>query len=144
MPKYKDMTPEQKAAHYVRTEAYRKRNPEKSREASRKYYHKNKELASLRAKEWREKNKEYIVEKQRLHKRERKLWAIAYLGGKCSRCSTECHPSVYEFHHINPEEKDRDPSKMLQLSLAKLTLELNKCVLLCANCHRYVHHGDNY
>ena len=90
------------------------------------------------------KNKEYVLQKQREDKRKRKLWAIEYLGGKCSSCGETFHPAVYEFHHTDPSTKDRDPSKMLQLSLTRLTEELDKCVLLCANCHRIEHHGDKY
>ena len=127
--KYKDFTPEKKQA---------------MREASIKYYHANKEKAAEKAKRWRETNKDYVREKQREDKRNRKLWAIEYLGGRCTMCKNTYHPAVYEFHHIDPENKDRDPSKMLQLSLARLTEELNKCTLLCANCHRITHHGDNY
>ncbi len=141
---YKDMSPEQKAKHYERTEKYRKANMEKSSESSRRYYHNNKESCAARAKAWREANKEYVLSKQKLDKRNRKLWAIEFLGGKCNKCQGEFHPSIYEFHHIDPTTKDRDPSKMLQLSLKKLTTELEKCELLCANCHRLTHHGEIY
>jgi len=89
-------------------------------------------------------NKDYIRDKQREYKRLRKLEAIDYLGSQCSHCHNTFHPAVYEFHHRNPEEKDRDPSKMLQLSWAKLKAELDKCDLVCANCHRLHHHGTNY
>ena len=138
------MTPEQKAKHYERTEKYRKANMDKSNENARRYYHSNKESCALRAKEWREKNKEYVLSKQREDKRLRKLWAIEYLGGKCNSCKQEFHPAVYEFHHTDPNTKENDPSKMLQLSLVRLQAELDKCVLLCANCHRLHHHGDRY
>lgn len=117
---------------------------EQAAKASREYYHRNKEKCKARHKEWYKLNKDYSLEQQKEKKRQRKLWAIAYLGGKCSRCSQEYHPAVYEFHHRNPEEKDRDPSKMMLLSKQRLQLELDKCILLCANCHRVEHHGENY
>lgn len=117
---------------------------ELSAKASREYYHRNKEKCKARHKQWYTTNKEYAREKQRLKKRERKLEAIQYLGGCCSNCGGTFHPAIYEFHHINPEEKDRDPSKMLQLSKERLYKELDKCILLCANCHRLTHHGDRY
>lgn len=141
---YKDMTTEEKANHYRHTEKYRKANPELSRAASRKYYHANIEKSAARAKNWRENNKEYVITKQREDKRKRKLEAIEYLGGKCQECAKYWHPSQYEFHHINPEDKDRDPSKMLSLSKFRLYAELDKCKLVCANCHRFLHHGGNY
>lgn len=127
--------------------AYKTLSEEKkqySRTQSLKWYHANKEKAAEKAKKWRLNNLEYIKTKQREDKRARKLWAIDYLGGKCCSCNLTYHPSVYEFHHIDPTLKDRDPSKMLQLSLSKLQVELDKCLLLCANCHRLHHHGDIY
>ena len=111
------------------------------REASKKYYHKNKEKQKTKHKEWSDINKDYIRNYQRESKRKRKLWAIDYFGGACNICKEVHHPSVYEFHHIDSSIKDRDPSKMLQLSLAKLTIELSKCIMLCANCHRIIHHN---
>jgi len=141
---YKDMTPEQKAGHYARCERYRKAHPKLYRERALKQYYADPVAAAAKAKAWRLANKEYMRTKQREDKRQRKLWAIDYLGGKCGKCQQTFHPAVYEFHHRNPEDKDRDPSKMLTLSLERLTSELNKCDLLCANCHRLEHHGDKY
>lgn len=117
---------------------------EYQRKAALKYYYADKERAARKAAHWRANNKEYIRTKQREDKRQRKLDAIQYLGGICSDCKQDFHPAVYEFHHTDPETKDRDPSKMLQLSWAKVTAELDKCVLLCANCHRLTHHKDKY
>ena len=123
---------------------YYEKHKEKYNEYGRNYYHRNVEKCALRAKEWRENNKDYRRTKQREDKRQRKLEAIEYKGGKCEQCLQTFHPSIYEFHHLNPEEKDRDPSKMLSLSKERLYNELDKCKLLCANCHRFIHHGDKY
>ncbi len=128
----------------TRQEKYRKKNPELYRQAAQKYYNENKEICAKRNKNWRKENKEYVREKQRETKRKRKLEAIQYLGGKCISCKQEFHPAVYEFHHRNPETKDRDPSKLLQYSWKRITEELDKCDLLCANCHRLTHHRENY
>jgi len=117
---------------------------EKTRRWAREHYHRNKDKCKARHASWYAKNKEYALEKQRIKKRERKLWAIEYLGGCCNRCGNTYHPSIYEFHHIDPTTKDRDPSKMMQLSKQKLQDELDKCILLCANCHRLEHHQENY
>lgn len=117
---------------------------ERNRKAALKYYSRNKEAASVRAKKWREENKEHIRTSQREGKRQRKEEAIAYLGGCCFLCKNTFHPSVYEFHHIDPATKDYNPSKMLQFTKEKLLAELDKCLLLCANCHRLTHHEGNY
>jgi predicted HNH restriction endonuclease len=114
------------------------------REHARAWYHANKERAAVKAKAWRLNNLDYIKTKQREDKRKRKEQAVQYLGGKCQKCNGEFHPAVYEFHHTNPETKDRDPSKMLSLKWERVTAELDKCLLLCANCHRLTHYEDTY
>jgi ATPase subunit of ABC transporter with duplicated ATPase domains len=126
---YKDLTEEKK---------------EKLRQNSRNYYKNNKEARKLAHQEWVKQNKIYIRTKQREDKRLRKIRAVEYLGGRCNKCGKDWHPAIYEFHHTDPTTKDRDPSKMLQLSWERLTSELDKCVLLCANCHRLTHHEENY
>jgi hypothetical protein len=44
-----------------------------------------------------------------------------------------------EFHHTNPDEKDFGVSKILTRSIADLKAEVDKCVLLCSNCHAEEH-----
>jgi formate-dependent nitrite reductase cytochrome c552 subunit len=45
-----------------------------------------------------------------------------------------------EFHHLEPSEKDFGiGSKGHTRSFEKIKLELDKCNLLCANCHREEH-----
>lgn len=70
----------------------------------------------------------------------KKLEAIEYLGGKCADCGYVGHQSVYDFHHLDPNEKEGNPSAMLRKTNWKE--EIDKCVLLCANCHRLRHHGE--
>ena len=113
---------------------------ERMRKSALKHYYNNKEAAAAKAKVWRLKNLDYIKQKQREDKRKRKLDAIWYLGGKCQVCGCLFHPACFEFHHKDPATKDRDPSKMLSLSKERLYVELDKCMLLCANCHRLEHH----
>lgn len=117
---------------------------ERNRIAARKYYYAHKEQQQERHRLWASENKDYIISKQRENKRQRKIKAIDYLGGVCKRCGGSYHPAVFEFHHRNPLEKDRDPSKMMQLSWERITTELDKCELLCANCHRLEHHERTY
>lgn len=90
---------------------------------------------------WYAENKELVLQKQKEKKRARKQEAIAYLGGVCKECGEEFHPAIFEFHHRDPTTKDRDPSKLLSLKWETVKEELDKCDLLCANCHRLVHHN---
>lgn len=103
-------------------------------------YYANKEGSAEKARSWRESNKEYIRNKQRETKQRRKLQAIEYKGGRCEHCGNKYHPAVFEFHHKDPDIKIKDPSKMLTHSWKALEKELDKCLLLCANCHRLEHH----
>lgn len=73
--------------------------------------------------------------------RERKDRAIEYLGGRCQDCSGIYHRCAYDFHHIG--DKDMNPSAALAGSWEKALKELDKCVLLCASCHRVRHFGED-
>ena len=68
---------------------------------------------------------------------------IDSLGGKCSCCGYSKCNSALEFHHLNPSEKEFSFSAALASPKAwnLLVIELKKCILLCANCHREVHAG---
>lgn len=69
-----------------------------------------------------------------------KLLAIEYMGGSCLHCGYDKCVDALEFHHTNPEEKDFGiSSKGYTRSFEKVKKELDKCVMLCANCHREEH-----
>ena len=56
-------------------------------------------------------------------------------------CCGESDPVVIDFHHVNPTEKEYPVSKMYAMKHEKIIAEVDKCVCLCANCHRKVHAG---
>lgn len=69
-----------------------------------------------------------------------KLKAIEYKGGKCQICGyNKCTRSL-QFHHLDPNEKDFGISRGTK-SFEKLKPELDKCILVCANCHGEIHDG---
>lgn len=71
-----------------------------------------------------------------------KQMAIDYKGGKCYLCGYDKCTSALEFHHINPEEKLFSIShEGTTRSWESVKKELDKCVLLCSNCHREVEAG---
>lgn len=72
-------------------------------------------------------------------RKSRKSKAIEYKGGKCNVCGYDKTPSALEFHHINPFSKEKEPHLLNSMSWDKQKEELDKCILLCANCHREVH-----
>ena len=59
---------------------------------------------------------------------------------KCSKCD-ESHISCLEFHHLDPSKKEGLISKM-RSSRKKLKIELEKCIVLCSNCHRKLHYEE--
>lgn len=79
----------------------------------------------------------------RMQKRDqRKRKAVEYLGGRCIDCgySTD-YVTVYDFHHKEKSEKTVEISYLITANVGwkKLQRELDKCILLCANCHRIRH-----
>ena len=58
----------------------------------------------------------------------------------CICCGENSHPVVLELHHLDPLEKENDPSVM-RTSWQRWLTEAQKCVVICANCHRNVHAG---
>lgn len=79
--------------------------------------------------------------KTRIEKaKELKLEYLSLLGNKCSNCGLEVNEHNYvafDFHHINPDEKEDNINNM---NKEEALQELNKCTILCANCHRIFHH----
>jgi predicted HNH restriction endonuclease len=68
--------------------------------------------------------------------------AVEYLGGRCVDCGIQSdYPDIYDFHHLLPVEKAAKIARLLDTtkSWEKVRIELDKCVLLCANCHRIRH-----
>ena len=64
---------------------------------------------------------------------------IRYAGGKCQHCGYDKCFRALEFHHTNPNEKDFGVSRNLTKSIASLKEEVDKCILLCSNCHAEEH-----
>lgn len=59
-------------------------------------------------------------------------------GAKCQRCGYDKCEAALEFHHRDPTEKD--PNWSRGWGISKLKAELDKCDILCANCHREIHY----
>ena len=67
--------------------------------------------------------------------------AVEYKGGKCQSCGYDRCLAALEFHHLDPAEKEFTLAHQKSSSFAEIKDELDKCVLLCANCHREAHNG---
>jgi hypothetical protein len=80
----------------------------------------------------------------RIRKKDVKAKCVEYLGGKCKKCAQVFPNCVYDFHHRDKEQKDIEVSKILSRKWEELVTELDKCDLLCANCHRIYHDENGY
>lgn len=68
--------------------------------------------------------------------------AVEYKGDKCSVCGYDRCADALEFHHLDPSKKDFGiSSKGYTRSWDKVKEELDKCILVCSNCHREIHSG---
>lgn len=93
-------------------------------------YHAN-ELVRERFKKYRNKN--------------RKLWykkIKEMFGGKCNQCGYAKCLAALDFHHPNNNKKEGVAYLFKAKGLKAAIEEAKKCQLLCANCHREVHHQD--
>ena len=72
-------------------------------------------------------------------RRRNKIRLVEYKGGKCEICGYNKCIDALEFHHLNPEEKDFGLSCGDTRSLERLKVEADKCIMVCANCHREIH-----
>lgn len=69
-----------------------------------------------------------------------KLRALVYKGSKCEICGYDRCVQALEFHHLDPNTKDFNiSSKWNSKSWETIQAELDKCILVCSNCHREIH-----
>ena len=110
---YKD--PEQRKAYH--------------KEQSRKYYLAKKETVVARSKVTRTTGKA--------------RWDTFKRTLKCTKCEQN-HPAALDFHHTDPSEKENLVSKLVSNGcFAAAMEEVQKCIVLCANCHRIHHYEEN-
>lgn len=83
----------------------------------------------------------------RFKKRKLKHILITYKGGKCQLCGYDKCEGALQFHHRNPEEKEFGLADInlndSNFSLKNLLTEVDKCDLLCANCHAEQHYKED-
>lgn len=71
-----------------------------------------------------------------------KIALVNAFGNKCQICNVAYDRWVYDFHHVNPDEKLFNISGSgITRSKEKCCNEAKKCVMLCSNCHRILEHG---
>ncbi len=85
------------------------------------------ENRSEKVKRWRKNTKKRMVES---------------CGGLCCVCKKSYKDELFDFHHINPDNKEFGLGKIRGncISWGKIITELRKCVMVCGNCHRLLHY----
>jgi len=88
--------------------------------------------------------RKWVLEKPRVHAR--RINYVKYAGNKCVICKGVFHWSVYDYHHIDPSTKLCNVGTMItkfNVSESAVKAEIDKCLLLCSNCHRFLHWGGS-
>lgn len=83
-------------------------------------------------------------QKQIEHVKEMKVKAVEYKGGKCQECGYCKNYAALDFHHLDPKEKDVNWKTARHWSWDRLREELDKCLLVCRNCHAEIHHPTHH
>jgi predicted HNH restriction endonuclease len=84
--------------------------------------------------------RQYLIRAVKARRRKVRAMAVAYKGGQCELCGYDRSIDVFEFHHRDGSQKDFGISeKGYARSWARVRSELDKCQLLCSNCHRETH-----
>ena len=84
--------------------------------------------------------REYLIAAVQRRRKLIRQMAIEYKGGRCQICGYDRCPDALEFHHQDPSQKNFGISvKGYARSWIKVRQEIEKCILICANCHRELH-----
>lgn len=81
---------------------------------------------------------------QKIRATSRKITFIKRLGGCCSLCGYKKNTAALAFHHRDPQQKSfmLDSRKMSNSTIAAIEKELDKCILVCHNCHQELHNPE--
>jgi hypothetical protein len=72
---------------------------------------------------------------------EKRLRAVRELGGRCFGCGFDRYTCSLDIHHKNPRAKDPNFRSLRGWSWEHISAELQKCILVCKNCHAAIHAG---
>jgi hypothetical protein len=110
--------------------------------------YKDPELRKLKqagySKSYYEKNKKEVIAKINAKKKLHKEWFAEFKATKsCADCG-ESRTATLDFHHTDPKSTDRKVHKLVSDGHTKLRIqkEIDKCIVLCSNCHRIHHHEE--
>ena len=97
-----------------------------------------KECNSARYAAWYKINRKRAIESARRVQRSKRQFVDSYkITNGCQSCGFKGHPAALDLHHLNRENKVDGVCRLVQSrSLEVIKMEMEKCEILCANCHR--------
>ena len=118
-------------------QAWRNRNKEQVNQRERERYRENREREILRVTTYHKQHRSRLTHKQYDIRQRRKLTLIDLMGSQCTDCGLvyDGVPEVFEFDHCRGE-KVAALSQLFGGSWDRVMVEVAKCDLVCANCHR--------
>ena len=85
--------------------------------------------------------REELIKAVAKRRRKIKTLSIQYKGGKCQICGYAKYQGALDLHHIYGEKEFGIGDKGYTRSWEKIKVELDKCILVCSNCHRELEAG---
>ncbi len=83
---------------------------------------------------------EYLKKAVAGRRKKLRLMAVEYAGGVCTVCGYSACMNALVFHHPDPTQKVFGLSaRGITRSWEKIKAEVDKCVLVCSNCHAEIH-----
>jgi len=127
--------------------AYNEKNKLRVKEWNHNWYVEHREQQLEYAKRYAAQRKDENNAKYRKRRQMLKQMSVDYLGGSCAACGFCEHISALEFHHVDPGQKEIGISVLLdekrkKRNIEEIKSELDKCIVLCRNCHARLHWGD--
>ena len=96
------------------------------------------------SKKYYEKNKKDVIQKINAKKKVHRTWFVNYKKQlACVTCGFD-HPAALDFHHVERKKSNRKVHELVGDGNTKKRIleEIEKCVVLCSNCHRVHHHDE--
>jgi hypothetical protein len=95
--------------------------------------------------EYRKRNLERYHEQEALRRLSKKKYLDDIkISRGCSICGYNRCSAALGFHHLDPTTKKCSPSRLIagNRSIQAIDKEIAKCIVICANCHMELHHGE--
>ncbi len=88
---------------------------------------------------WNRANRDKVNATKKRHLQKIDKYILNAKSGGCSHC-TENDPVCLAFHHRDRSTKTETVARLRRLSFDKVKIEIDKCDVLCHNCHAKLHY----